>query len=548
MPGMRRLGVASAALLIAGCTVVSRVTGLARDVLLAQYYGLSWVADAWNFAFQIPNLFRRLLGEGALAAAFVPTLTRVLTADGPGGAQRLFSGALGLLTVALAGAVLLGELVILAIWHLAPAEPASSAARNLVLALTAIMLPFMLGVCVLALLASTLNALQRFAAAALAPIILNLFMIVGIVWIGPTLFGGEPETQVFGVALSVIAASVAQLVFLGSFVRGAGLRLAWRWTPSDVAVRGMLALLGPVIVGQGVLTLGVFLDAQLCLLLTRTVDAPATVNWFGVTFDYPLREGALSALTYAARLYQFPLGVLAVSLSTAALPTLSRLASDRTLDGWRDTFSGALRAALFVALPAGGSLIVFAEPMVRLLFEYRSFTADDTLRAASVLRWYGLALPAFFAQHLVLRGFYSLQDVRTPLVLSVCILPVNLGLSLVLIWQPELREAGFAVSAALTSTLGLGIGLILLARRSGSRIVDWRLGVAAARMVLLSGVSLAAAWGVYVVLRDFSSSDTFVAFERAMQLLPALLTCGLVYGGASWLSGAKDVWRLLHWR
>ncbi len=487
--------VVSSAKLIAACTLISRVTGLVRDILLAQAFGLAWVQDAWVYAFQVPNLFRRLFGEGAMAAAFVPTFTRTLENEGRAAAWGLMARTLALLTVALCVMIVMIGLLLALVWALTPADAEIAEPRGLLLGLTALMLPFLLTVCVLALLSSILNCLGSFVPPALTPLVLNVCMIVGIGWLAPTLYPDDDHAQAFVLALTVVAAGVLQLVLIWPVLRAHGVELGWHWDTRDPAVRRMLRLVVPVLLGQGVLAFGVFLDAQICILLTHKAGTPATADLFGMTFHYPLQEGALGAVTYATRLYQFPLGVLVISLATAALPAFSRLANRQAWVDWTREVRQAFRLAVFEGVLAGAMMIVLAEPIVRLLFERGDFTAEDTVRAGRILRLYGFGLWAFCAQHIVLRGFYSLHDVRTPLKISVAVLPLGVLMNLSLVWLDSVREAAFAISLCTTSTISVVVGLFILRQRVAQPIVDRTSAMALVRVVI-AGVAA----GLVVVL------------------------------------------------
>ncbi|RMF85664.1 MAG: murein biosynthesis integral membrane protein MurJ [Planctomycetota bacterium] len=478
--------VVTSARLIAVCTLASRVAGMARDMLLSQTFGLSGVFDAFNYAFQIPNLFRRLFGEGALAAAFVPVFTRTLEKDGRPAAWRLLARVLALLSIALLALIVVVQSLVLIVWIFGPqTTPQEVETRQLLLKLTAWMAPFMLTICVVALFSSVLNCLGSFVPAALMPIVLNAAMIVGIVVVGPLLGdASQLDRQVFGVAWMVLAAGVLQIALLVPVLRRHGVRLGWKLDTRDPNVRRVLGLMGPVLLGQGVLVLGPFLDSQLCWLLSRIEGGAAGGRFLGFTFDYPLQAGALSALTNAQRLYQFPLGVLAISLAIAVLPLLTRLATRDDWAAWTDEFVRTLRLSIFAGLLAGAMMVVWSAPIVRLLFEYRRFDAQDTLRVAAVMGWYGLGLWAFCAQHIVVRGFYSLGDVRTPLAISCALLPANLLISLALVWLPGVRESAFAIASVSTSTVSVLVGLWLLQRRTGARLLTSRFAAAAARMLL----------------------------------------------------------------
>jgi putative peptidoglycan lipid II flippase len=526
----------SSAKRIALCTLASRITGLVRDVLLAQAFALSWVQDAFTYAFTLPNLFRRLFGEGGLAPVFVPTFTDTLEQRGRDAAWDLLARVFALLTVTLTALTLLIELVLLALWLWTPAaDPEQYAARRLLYELTALMLPFMLTICILALFASILNCVGSFVPAALAPVLLNVAMIVGLVWLAPALAGNDPRRQVYVLAGCVLVAGVLQLLVLLPALRAAGVRLGWKLDWRHATVQRMLRLLPPVALGQGVLAFGVFLDAQLCILLTRPHDAPETATWLGWTFAYPLSEGALSALSYAQRLYQFPLGVLVISLATAALPAFSRYASRSEWQAWSGEVRNLLRLAVFEGLLTGMAMIVLAEPIVRLLFEYARFRPEHTTRTAAVLGWYGLAMWAFCAQHIVLRGFYSIGDVRTPLRISCAVLPLNILISLGLVWVGAVREAAFAIASAVTSGLAVVAGVTILQRRQQVRIVDREFALALARMLAAALLAGAVTYAAYPALHEWAGRmDGWPVVRRGIDTLGGLaLAAGLFLAAAA---------------
>ena len=537
--------VVSSAKLIAICTLASRFTGLARDILLAQAFGLGWVQDAFSYAFQFPNLFRRLFGEGAMAPVFVPTFTQTLEADGHPAAWQLLARTLALLTLTLTALIVLIMLVIAGIWFASSGTSEQLESRHLLLALTALMLPFMLTICVVALFSSILNCVGSFVPAALMPVLLNVGMIIGIVGLGPWWFPGDPRHQVHVVAATVVITGVLQVFAILPVLRHQGVKLGWQLDWHDPVVKRMLRLLPPVALGQGVLTFGVFLDAQVCTLLTHVANTPDHVTFLGWAFRYPLEEGALSAITYAQRLYQFPLGVLVISLATAALPTFSRYVARQDWVAWTAEVRQTLRLAVFEGILAGTLIIVLAVPIVRFLFEYDNFTAAHTARAGRVLTFYGFGLWAFCAQHIVMRAFYSLHDVRTPLVISAVLLPLNLALSVALIWVDGIREAAFAISTATTSSLAVIVGLVILKRRVATRMMD-RATFAALLKMLLAGVVTA---GVLVLIQPACASIAAkvpgVFMTRAAEVLGLLAIGGGVYLLIAWVLRLDEVGLLL---
>ena len=477
--------------LIAICTLASRVTGLARDITMNVIYGQGWVQDAFNYGFLIPNLFRRLFGEGALSAVFVPVFTDVLTKKGRENAWVLLGRLTGLMVLLLSVLLIVLELGTLAIGHLA----GGGAMRSLQIGLAAVMVPFMVGICLVALFSSILNCLRHFTTPALLPIVLNVMIICGATVVGP-LFGRALERQVYGVAICVIAASLIQLAIILPVLRGHGVALRLSLDHDDPDVRRIGRMFLPVLLGQGVLLLNVFFDAQICTMLTRGPDDPASFSLLGHQIAYPLAKGALSAVNNAQRLYQFPLGVLAISLATAAFPTFSLYATQKDITGLRRAIAQSLRLAVFVGLPSGLMLVILGRPIISLLFEHGRFGPEQSLRAANVLRWYGLGMTAFFCQHILLRGFYCLKDTLTPMWISCWLVGLNVLLSVTLIWQPAIHEAAFGISTSITSFLHVGVSIWLLRRRLGGRMGARAISGSVVRSVVATGTAAAAAWMV----------------------------------------------------
>jgi putative peptidoglycan lipid II flippase len=537
--------VVSSAKLIAVCTLVSRITGLARDILLAQAFGIGWVQDAFSYAFQVPNLFRRLFGEGAMAPVFVPTFTKTLENEGRAAAWRLLARTLALMTLALAGMIVVIWVVIAGVWWLAPADPEKAAPRALLLSLTAVMLPFMLTICLLALLSAILNCVGSFVPAALTPVLLNLLMIGSIAWLAPRLYPGQPRAQVYVVAWSVLAAGVLQLVVIVPALRANGVTLGFRFDLADPTVRHMLRLLVPVALGQGVLAFGVFLDAQVCTMLSHVHDTAGSFTLFGWSVRYPLQEGALSAITYAQRLYQFPLGVLVISLATAALPAFVRHATRKDWPAWSAEVRQSLRLAVFEGLLAGVMMIMLPQAITRLLFERGHFTAADTIRVSFVVACYGFGLWAFCAQHIVLRAFYSVADVRTPLMISAGLLPLNVVLNVVLVWFEGVREAAFAISSCVTATLSVVLGLIILRRRSGTSLMDRDTWLGLGKMVAAAAITVLVLAAIQPWVAPWLSRIPGKLLSRAIETLGLLGLGTGAFLAAAWLLRLHEVRLLL---
>lgn len=525
---------------IAACTLLSRITGLARDIVLNRAFGQGWVQDAFNYGFLIPNLFRRLFGEGALSAVFIPTFTDVLDKEGRPAAWTLLGRVSGLVALLLTITTILLECAAMAIHWLAP----GGEMRQLQLGLSAIMLPFMISICMLAILSSILNCIGHFTAPALVPIVLNVMNIFGVLVVGPRL-GPALEQQVYGVAWSVLVASILQLIMLLPVLKAHG--VVWRPTlkADDPHVRQMSRMFLPVVLGQGVLLFSVFLDAQICTFLTRGPTDPPTFTLLGASLDYPLREGALSAVNNAQRLYQFPLGVLAISLATAAFPLFSLYGSRQDYGGLRDALAQSLRVAVFEGLPCGVVLVLLAEPIIALLFQYGRFGPDAAARAAWVLKWYALGVPAYCCQQILIRGFYSLKDTLTPMWIGCGLVALNLGINVGLLWNPGIREAAFGIGTAVTALLHVLISVWLLRRRLHGRIGGRSILGALVRTTIASAVAAAAALVVLRWTSTFDLAAMAVLLRRAVPVFAPLGAAVVAYFATALLLRMPEVSWLL---
>ncbi len=430
---------------VAGLTLVSRVTGLARDAVLSRAFGAGGLMDAFFFAFMIPNLFRRLFGEGALAAAFLPVYSR-LRDDDPDAARRVASVVLGRLMILLGAAVAVAEGLLIAIdaLHAAP-DP-------LPLRLMMIMLPYMPLVCAVALLGAILQVHGRFGPTAAAPIILNLAMIAAAT-LGGLAFATD-RAAVILVAIAVVLAGGLQVGWSLAALRDDRVWIRDR-SGVDAHVRAIMRTAGPMILGLGVLQLNTFFDG---VIASYPTTVGATI--FGV--DYPLDEGAMASLSFAQRLYQFPLGVFGIAVATAIFPELAKAAQDD--DAFGDIVRRGLRLVVFIGLPASVGLILVARPLTAVLLQGGEFTADDAARVAFVLTGYAPAVWAYSMIHVLTRAFYARDDSMTPVKVAIAMVALNLALNCTLIWTP-LREAGLAWSTAICAM----IQVIALARLTSAK-------------------------------------------------------------------------------
>lgn len=437
----------------AALTLVSRVLGLLRDALLTRALGVSPVATAFNIAFQFPNTFRRLFGEGALSAAFIPEYAR-LVRDDPKLADRFASFTAGLLTLGLGAGVILVELAVAAVLAWSSIGPEG----RLALRYLAVMLPYMPLVCVTALLGGALQTHGRFAAQAGAPIILNLAMIAAAWWWGVRR-GAPVESIALAVSVSVTLAGFVQLGWCLF-----GLRGLVRWTRVTAgaadAARRMFARMGPIVVGLGAIQIGTLIESWLL------VGWPLNVGPTILGHPYPLDASAGAALYNAQRLYQFPLGVFGIALATAVFPLLARQSHEPS--AFAGTLRRGIRLSLFIGLPATAGLVLVADDLTRVIYLGGRVTPEDAARMARVLRLYAAVVGAYSLTHVLTRAFYARGDTRTPTRIGILSVVLGLALGAFLMWP--MREGGLAFA----SSVAAGVQLAMLAARAHRALADDR--------------------------------------------------------------------------
>lgn len=419
---------------IASLTALSRVFGMLRDIALAHFFGAGWLMTAWTIGFKIPNLTRRLFGEGAASASFIPVYSKQLEQN-PKEAQRLANTVITAIFVILAALVLIGEIIIWSYYFLFETRTGP----RIGLSLCAIMLPYMILICLVAVIAGILNVHRHFASPAAAPIVLNIFIISSICFTGWVL-KIPARQQVFYVALAVLIAGLAQIAIQIPPLRAHNVSIKPAWDIHSAAFKRIIILMGPMILGLTVTQINTLADDVIAL-------------FFMTEKGYPLSYGAPSYLYYAQRLYQFPLGVLGISLATAIFPVMSADAARNDLHALSATFRKGIKTALFVAIPATVGIVLVAKPLVSAVFEHGQFKSKDTPIVSFALGCYAVGLCGYFLQQLTTRALYSLQDSKTPAKSAVIAVGFNVSLNLLLIWF--MGVAGLALSTAICSYIQL---------------------------------------------------------------------------------------------
>jgi len=512
-------------------TLLSRMTGLARDAALSRVFGVGPVMDAFAFAFMLPNLFRRLFGEGALSAAFLPVYTH-LDATDPKAARQLAALLTAMLVAVLGGLTLLGELVLGGLLLGAGGD-------HLTLRLMMITLPYMPLVCLVAILGSILQVHGRFGPTAASPVILNLAIVgaaVGSMWLPVD----SAETDPLPARAVIVAAAIG--------VAGL-LQLAWSlWVLRDVAIewrqpwikplhafreawrnglRDVLTKAGPMILGLGVLQVNTFVDGLIA-------SWPSTIGPTIFGIQYPLEQGALATLGYAQRLYEFPLGVFGIAVATAIFPLLAKQAA--TPAPFLATLRRGVRLVAFIGVPASIGLMVTSVPLTAVVLQGGDFGADDTRRVAFVLLGYAPAIWAYSMNHTLIRGLYAMGDSVSPVRISLWMVLLNFTLNCTLIWTP-LREAGLAWSTALCAVLQMLLLARVIRQRLSARInqpiIDRAVGISLLKTTALSMLMGAPVW---LLARSVLAGGG--AEGRSWHEMLLLLSGCVLLGGAVFALGA----------
>ena len=501
---------------VGAMTGVSRILGFVRDVLVAAVLGAGPVADAFFVAFRIPNLFRRIFAEGAFSAAFIPLFAKRQHGEGGEAAGRIFAEqALAGLTLALIILTILGEIFMYwIIVALAPGFVADPAKLELAVLLARIALPYLLCMSLVALYAGILNSLGKFAAAAFAPSLLNVVLI--LVLVGVIVFGkGEEKYQAgiwlaWGVALS----GILQVLVVGIAAARAGMRLSPRRPCFNDDMKRLLALGTPAVIAGGV--------TQITVILTTIIAS--------------LQDRVVSWLYYADRLFQLPLGMIGIAISVALLPDLSRKIRADNRAAALESENRALEAALLLTRPASVALFVAAQPIVSVLFERGAFTATDAAATAGMLAALALGLPAFVLVRVLQPGFFAREDTKAPMLYSGIGMGANAVFSLALFLV--LGPVGIALGTAFAGWLQVTL-LARTLRRRGDFILDQNFRRRAPAICIASVIMGAVLWLLSGVFEAWMAPTNPTLFR--VTGLTALVGGGLlVYAAAAEWLGATS--------
>jgi putative peptidoglycan lipid II flippase len=497
---------ASAAGVIALATVASRVLGLVRDQVFAFFFGAGNDMDAFLIAFRIPNLLRDLFAEGAMSAAFVPAFTRQVMLNGKDRAWRFGNNVITALLAVTLPLALLGMLFAGPIVRMYAHDYGQIPGKiELTIRLTRVMMPFLTLVALAAAMMGMLNAMHRFFMPALSPAMFNVATILCAVTLVPLMpAAGLPA--VMAVAIGTIAGGIGQIAVQWPSLRREGFRYRPVLDVRDGDLRELGALMVPSVVGLGAVQVNLFVNSILA-----TGEGTGAVSW----------------LNYAFRLMYLPIGLFGVSIATAAIPEISRHAAREDLAGMRGAITRALRLMSMLTVPATLGLAVLAGPIVALIFERGSFAAADTRATSAALVCYAPGLIGYAVVKLASPSFYALRDSRTPAVVGVLSMVLNVVLNLVLVRLMGYR--GLAIGTALAALFNGGVLLWLLSGRLGG-LEGRRTAIVFTKIVVASIAMAASAWGIEHALRLVEWGSRTAA--RALQVGSAI-GVGLLVLGAS---------------
>lgn len=483
-------------------TMLSRVLGLIRDVVVASYFGASSSADAFFVAFKIPNFLRRLFAEGAFAQAFVPVLSEYRSQRDFYAVQHLVNavaGTLGGVLVFVTALAVLGAPVLTALF--APGFYMGDSAKfQLAAEMLRITFPYLLLISLTAFAGAVLNSYERFAVPAFTPVLLNVSLIGSAIFLSPFF-----DPPVLALAWGVMIAGVVQLVFQLPFM--ARLRLlpkpVWGW--SDPGVRRIMKLMVPALFGVSVTQINLLLDTVLASFL---------------------QTGSVSWLYYSDRLVELPLGVFGIAIATVILPGLSRKHAEKSNEHFSSTLNWAMQMVLLIGIPAAVALFILSEPMLITLFHYGALTDRDVMMAAMSLRAYACGLLAFMLIKVLATGYFSRQDTKTPVKIGIQAAVANMVFNLILIGP--LAHVGLAAATALSAFMNAGLLLYGLLK-SGVLVWSPGWGIQVVRMLVANSVM------VVVIYQLMASTEQWLQMglwdrvtEMAILVVAGVVTYSLV--------------------
>ncbi len=513
--------------IISGLTLLSRILGLFREALFAALFELSLVADAFLLAYQVPNLFRKLFGEGALNAAFIPVYTDYLENRSPEERNRFGSVILNILGLLLSVIVLVGILFSFFIPEVFQGVE-SREWLELFSWLFRIMFPYMILICLVAVLGGLLNAHKHFAAPAAAPVLMNVILVSILCWLHFTYQQGERDLSylVVFVAVGVLVGGVVQLLLQMPplAARGFRYRLTLEW--NHPGIRRVLKLMGPSVVGLAVVQVNLLMDSVIAMVLVP-------------------ESGAITALWLGNRVMQVPFALIGIAISTAAFPYFSSHAANEKYEKLAEQVTSGVQITLFLAIPSSVGLAILAEPSVRLLFQYGNFGEAASVRTGSVLLYYSLGIWAFCVYHVMTRAFYAMEDTLTPARVAMWMVGLNICLNVFLVWLMGYSETGIALSTSITSFVNVVVLITWFTLRRHPLNVQ-RLVASLVRCAVIAGVMGLGTFLAMNAIRTTAATSIWGRLaNRLFQVGGPVLVGTVLYLGLMYLIRADEMIKLV---
>lgn len=476
---------------VGGFTLLSRLFGFIRDILIANFLGAGAVADAFAVAFRLPNLFRRLFAEGAFAAAFVPVFSGSLEKESRKEAMAFANQAFSVLGLLLVLFVVLMEIFMPWIMVvLAPGFSVIEGKMEMATDFSRIAFPYLLFISLVSLQSGVLNSLHRFAAAAAAPVLLNLTFIAAML-----AFPGDSVHTGYVLAWAVFVAGIVQFIWLVYHCRRENYPVRFVWPRLSPKVRVLGKRILPVVFGASLYQINLVIGTVLASLVG---------------------DGAVSYLYYADRVTQLPLGVVGVAVGTALLPTLSRQLAAGQSEAAMKSQNRGLEFALVLTLPAACALMVMPDMIIQVLFERGAFTADHARATAAALAAFATGLPAYVLIKVLTPGFFAREDTKTPVRIAVYAMLANIGLNL--IFMQFWGHVGIALASSIAAWINaLALGVVL--KRRGELVFDARLLRCMPRVLLASLAMTAALYGVISQFGDVLTGDAYMQWAALAALV-----------------------------
>jgi len=504
---------------VSGFTLLSRVLGVVRDMIISSYLGRGWISDAYYRAFAFPNMFRRIFGEGAFNAAFVPLFSKKIETEGKEDAHKFaqISFSWLCLMLLLSSVFAMTNMRFIIETWLPFLE--NDEAVTITVKYAFICFPYLMCIALAANLSGVLNSLKHFGASAFAPVLLNLVLIGGLSTVVPfnDWFGENEQQKInsgYVAAFCVLIAGALQLLMLWWMARRAGFTLvpfSFKW---NLDMRRLFILMGP-----GVLTAGV---QQINLLLSQTIASQ--------------KDGVTSLIYNADRINQLPLGVIGIAVGVVLLPEVSRAVSQNNHQLASDKMHAALEFSMSLVLPSAAAFMVIAEPICQLIFVRGNYTPEDGLLTAHTLAAFAIGLPAYVLAKVLQVGYFARENTRTPMFFSIAVVVINLLLAFW--WFPKMEHIGLALATSVAAWIN--IVLLYLGLRKNFKIQGWVV-LRLLMMMLSSGVMAGVLFWMKNTLAFYSSGGVF---KQLLSLGFMIIIGAGVYFGMCLATKATSIERL----